>query len=360
MNFKRFVQDYFTFSRNERKGITVLLILIFLMGIANKVIFYFETPARIDVNLLDSASHKLGSYSDSLNQVISPKKLFSFNPNTIDSAGLDSLDLPIPVKSNLLKFRNKNGRIYSSSDFKKIYGVTDAVYLKVEPYLVVESKGSASVAVTEKHELFQFDPNKASDIDFRRLGLSEKQIATIRNYLAKGGSFRTKDDFFKIWGLSDRQKIILADYIIIKEKTIIASEKVVSKEIVLIELNTADSIALKQLPGIGDKLSKRIVKYRDILGGFYSLVQLQEVYGLSIQTIQGIESMVTIDTTKIKKLDINFDGLRELSKHPYIQKNLADKIIKFRTSYGSIHELSILRENMILNIDEYNRLRPYF
>ena len=84
MNFKRFVQDYFTFSRNERKGIAVLLILIFLMGIANKVIFYFEKPARIDVNLLDSASLKLGEFSDSLNQVATQKKLFSFNPNTID------------------------------------------------------------------------------------------------------------------------------------------------------------------------------------------------------------------------------------------------------------------------------------
>jgi DNA uptake protein ComE-like DNA-binding protein len=360
MNFKRFVQDYFTFSRNERKGITVLLILIFLMGIANKVIFYFETPARIEVNLLDSASHKLGSYSDSLNKELSPKKLFSFNPNTIDSASLDSLDLPLQVKTNLLKFRNKNGRIYSSSDFKKIYGVTDAIYLKVEPYLIVESTKKASVAFSGKQELFQFDPNKTSDSDFRRLGLSEKQIATIRNYLDKGGSFRTKDDFFKIWGLSDRQKIILADYIAIEEKTIIVPEKKVSKEILLVELNTADSIVLKQLPGIGDKLSKRIVKYRDILGGYYSLSQLQEVYGLNAQTIHGIESMVSIDTTKIRKLDINFADMRELSKHPYIQKNLADKIIKFRTTYGSIHELSILRENMILNIDEYNRLKPYF
>ncbi len=360
MNFKRFIQDYFTFSRNERKGITVLLILIFLMGIANKVIFYFEKPARIDVNLLDSASHKLGEFSDSLNQVVSPKKLFSFNPNTIDNAGLDSLDLPFTVKSNLLKFRNKNGRIYSSSDFKKIYGVTDSIYLKVEPYLVVESNVSVSVPVSMKHELFQFDPNMTSDEDFQRLGLSEKQIATVRKYMDKGGSFRTKDDFFKIWGLSERQKTILADYIFIEEKTIIAPEKKVPKVIVQIELNTTDSIALKELPGIGGILSKRIVKYRDILGGYYSMAQLQEVYGLNIQTIQKIENMVTIDTTKIKKLDLNFDGMRELSKHPYIQKNLADKIIKFRTSYGSIPKLSILRENMILNIDEYNRLRPYF
>ena len=60
MNFKQLIQDYFTFSRNERKGIIVLVVLIFLLAIANKAIFYFETPAKIDTVLLDSARHELG------------------------------------------------------------------------------------------------------------------------------------------------------------------------------------------------------------------------------------------------------------------------------------------------------------
>jgi len=64
MNFKQLMQDYFTYSRNERKGITVLIILIFLLAIANKVIFYFETPGKIDSVLLDSASYELGMFND--------------------------------------------------------------------------------------------------------------------------------------------------------------------------------------------------------------------------------------------------------------------------------------------------------
>lgn len=360
MNFKRFVQDYFTFSRNERKGITILLILIFLLGVANKVIFYFETPARIDVDLLDSASHRLGWFSDSLNQSEPHKMLFSFNPNTIDSAALDSLDLPVSVKLNLLKFRNSNGKIYSGSDFKKIYGVTDAVYSKAEPYLIFESKEDYDISRSSKNELFQFDPNTAIDQDFKRLGLSAKQIRTIRNYLNKGGRFHTRDDFSKIWGLSDHQKTTLSKYIVIESKDEKEPERKVVGEIIKIELNTADSIALKQLPGIGEKLSKRIVKYRDILGGYNSLGQLNEVYGLNDETIHEIENLVTIDLSRIRKLDLNFADMKELSKHPYIQKNLADKIIKFRASSGSIPDLAVLRDNMILNIDEYNRLRPYF
>jgi competence protein ComEA len=296
MNFKRFVQDYFTFTRNERKGITTLLILIFLFGVANKVIFYFEKPARIEINLLDSASQMLITFSDSLNRNRPALKLFAFNPNTIDSVALDSLDLPIQVKSNLLKFRNRNGKIYSASDFRKIYGVTDAIYSKVEPYLF-------------------YNPERRASAD--------KSIV-----------------------IEEKAKIILEDN--------------VKFENIQIELNTADSISLKRLPGIGEKLSKRIVKYRDLLGGYYSLVQLREVYGLSEHTIQEIEGMVTIDSTKIRKLDLNFSDKNELSKHPYIQKYRAGQIVKFRAAYGSIPHLSVLRDNLILNTDEYNRLKPYF
>lgn len=360
MNFKRFVRDYFTFSRNERKGITILLILIFLLGIANKVIFYFETPAKIDVNLLESASHRLGAFSDSLNQKIIFHKLFRFNPNTIDSLALDSLELPEVVKSNLLKYRNSGGKFYSRADFKRIYGVTDSLYNKLNPFLFVDSNTSVQASISEKTDLFLFDPNITSNEDFHRLGLSDQQISNIRKYLGKGGSFRSKDDFFKIYGLTEKQKSVLSYYIRIEANPEKLPTKKESVSEISIELNSADSIMLKQLPGIGSKLSKRIVKYREILGGFYSFDQLEEVYGLNEQTIQRMVSLMTIDVSKIRKLDLNFSDLRELSVHPYIRKNLAEKIIKFRSAHGNIADLSVLFDNMILNIDEYNRLRPYF
>lgn len=307
MNFKQLIQDYFTFSRNERKGITILLVLIFLFAIANKIIFYFETPAKIDTVLLDSARHELGLFSDSINRKTTPKKLFPNNRNTIDSN-----------ESKLLNVGLSNP------------------------------------------ELFIFDPNKATDEEFMRLGLSQKLVTTIRNYQGKGGSFRNKDDFFKIYGLSENQKRSLSGFVVIEGDDHYRSGIKSAIQVILFDLNSADSIQLKLLPGIGEKLSKRIVKYRDLLGGFYSVTQLKEVYGLSEQTIQQIENRVTINIEKIRKIDINFADVNELSRHPYLKKNLARQIIKFRTKNGSIHDLAVLRDSMILNIDEYNRLKPYF
>lgn len=360
MNFKQLIQDYFTFSRNERKGVVALLVLIFLLAVANKLIFYFEKPATIDAALLDSARRELGFTIDSINQKESLQKLFVFNPNTIDSAALDSLDVPASVKINLLKFRNKGGKIYSSADFKKIYGVTDQVYSQVSPFLLLENESDPQKRTVSTTELFLFDPNKATDSEFIRLGFSEKQITTIRNYLNKGGTFRDKADFFKIRVISENQKRILGDWVMIESvRKASSGEKLVVK-VPMIEINSADSIQLKQLPGIGTVLSKRIVKYRDLLGGFYSVDQLKEVYGLNEQTIRQVEEKVKVDNTKIRKLDINFADVNELSRHPYLKKNLAMQIVKFRTKNGSIRDCSVLRDSMILNIDEYNRIKPYF
>ncbi len=360
MNFRQLIKDYFTFSRNERKGITILLIIIFLLAVANKVLFYFEKPVQIDEILLDSARIELGEFNDSVTRPPILKKLFSFNPNTIDSLALDSLDLSLTITRNLLKFRSRGGKLHSANDFKKIYGITDSVFKRVEPYLMFDNDAKVSNTMDEKKpELFPFDPNDASDNDFRRLGLSDKLISTIRKYQDKGGSFHSKTDFFKIWGLTDKQKRVLADFVVIKNNEITRLEK---NQISLeqIELNSSDSIQLKQLNGIGNKLSKRIVKYRELLGGFYSIDQLREVYGLSEQTMSQIGDKVTVDVSKIKKIDLNFADMNELSRHPYIKRELAGRIVKFRAKNGSIRDLSVLRDSMILNMDEYTRLKPYF
>ncbi len=366
MNFKQLIRDYFTFSRNERKGIVVLLILIFLLAVANKLIFYFETPAKIDKLLLDSASRELGKVNDSVYEKKTIRTLFFFNPNTIDSVALDSLSIPESVKSNLLKFRRKGGKLYSNTDFRKIFGVTDRVFNQIDPFLLIDNETTAlhiGANILKKNasapNLFFFDPNKATDSEFLRLGFSNKQITTIRKYLDKGGIFWDKTDFFKIRVITENQKRILSDWIVIENMKKTLSKEQLVTQIVPIEINSADTIRLKQLPGIGAVLSKRIVKYRDLLGGFYSVSQLREVYGLSEQTIRLMEDKVTVDANQIKKLDLNFADVSELSRHPYLKKKLAIQIVNFRTKHGAIRDLSILRDSMILNIDEYNRIKPY-
>jgi len=358
MNFRQLIRDYFTFSRNERKGIIVLLVLILLLAVANKLIFYVEKPAKIDSVLLDSSKRELGQFNDSIYATVKLKSLFYFNPNTIDSLALDSLKIPEIVKSNLLKFRQKGGRIKIIADFKKIYGVTDQVFVQVSPFLLLGNAPSPTASNISEPVLFMFDPNTATNLDFTRLGFSEKQISSIRKYIAKSGTFRTKEDFLKLNVITEKQKIALSDWILIKSEASVEVKR--PQSTLVIEINSADSVQLKQLPGIGSVLAKRIVKYRDLLGGFYSIDQLREVYGLNEQTFALIQNKVTVEPAQIKKIDLNFSDMNELSRHPYLKRNLATKIMKFRSKHGSFKNMIVLRDSMILNIEEYNRIKPYF
>ncbi len=310
MNFKQFFHDYFTFSRNERRGVIVLLLVIFILAIANKMIFYLEKPKQIDETIFDSSKQRLAEYSDSVN---------------------------LELQANRSKpINNGNGETVSRKYFSK------------------------NIETGLKHELFKFDPNKCSDSMFQKLGFSNKQIEAIRKYMSKGAVFKSKDDFFRMRIISDEQKSELSQFVEISGiSTPVVTEKVNCKPVV-IDINTVDSLALEQLPGIGKVLSKRIIKYRDLLGGYYSIHQLNEVYGLSEATISKIETSLLINKSKIHKLDFNFGDLNDLSRHPYLKRNLALKILKFRSKYGKINDLMILKDSLVITNEEYERIKPYF
>lgn len=360
MKLHQIIQDYFTFSRNERRGITILLVIIFILAISNKLIFYFEEPSTIDVAVLDSLKKELNAQSNSIvsdNNVLS---LFVFDPNTIDSTDLERLDLPYGIKRKLLKFRKKGGKIYSTEDFRKIYGVNDSVYNSIAPFIQVREEEKSEKSKITIIKPFKFNPNLASNSDFTNLGLTDKQISNIRKYQNKGGNFRTKEDFFKIYGFTDEQKKLLHDFVEINEISKVGQSESLKVKTILIDINTADTTLLKQLPGIGSTLSRRIIKYRELIGGFYSVKQLTEVYGLKEPILHGLSGLIQVDSTKIRKLNLNFADFSEISRHPYLTKVQAAKIVKFRTKYGSFHHLSVLCDSMILNIEEYRRIKPYF
>lgn len=361
MNIRQIIRDYFTFSRNERKGIIILIFIILLLAIANKLVFYFEKPAVIDKALLDSAKLALGEYNDSINEVIPQKVLFRFNPNIIDSVSLDSLDVPEQIKKNILRYRANGGYFKTVDDMQKVYGMTEPIFTRLKPFIILDSGTKNNRKSQVKNELFKFNPNEASDDEFKELGFSVRQIEAIRKYLAKSGSFKTKSDFLKMKIIGEAQKSRINGMIDLPDE-IEGSMQInkTNKNAVHLEINSADTTMLKQLPGIGSILAKRIVKYRDLLGGYYSISQLKEVYGLQEETIHQIENQLEVNVSAIKRIDINFSAKNELSKHPYIKYTLAEKIVKFRSKYGKIQNLEVLRDSMILNIDEYTRIKPYF
>lgn len=125
-----------------------------------------------------------------------------------------------------------------------------------------------------------------------------------------------------------------------------------------IELNSSDTSALKKIPGIGTGFANKIVRYRNALGGYISITQLKEVWGLDNDLYDKIEPYITI-TPKVKKIRVNTDDFQSLNKHPYISYKQAQIITDIRERKGhieSLQRLSLLDEFTEVDIE---KLRPY-
>ena len=126
-----------------------------------------------------------------------------------------------------------------------------------------------------------------------------------------------------------------------------------------VNLNSCDTSQLISLPGIGPVLSVRIIKYRNLLGGFASVDQLKEVYGLSEETFELIKERVIADTTLITRININTATYKELSRLPYFEKYEVTAILKYRELKGRIESVNDLSENKLIPADKVSKVRPY-
>lgn len=132
----------------------------------------------------------------------------------------------------------------------------------------------------------------------------------------------------------------------------------VEKEIEIVDINAANEEDLMQIRGIGPSYSRRIIKFRDLLGGFTSMDQLQEVYGLPSETVDELSSHLTIATPPMK-IKINSDSAKVLARHPYITFDLAWVIINYRKQNGDIGSSEDLKKIKALDEKTFLQLRPY-
>ncbi len=300
--FNHFIKDFFDFSKGERIGILVLLILIFSF-LAGHIIMNHKKP---DTDL------------------------------------------------DYTEFREKVNEWYTEEE-----GVSD-------PGL---NKSSQRHENKIEYKLSIFDPNFAGKSKLRELGINAKTTNTLLRYREKGGVFYKKEDLRKIYGLSDSLYEILAPYIQIaavrdrpgnrKEETSLSVVETKEKA-PLIELNRVDSAGLLPLPGIGPVYAGRIVKYRNLLGGFYSGEQLKEVYGLDNETFEKINELVYIDTGFIKKIDLNKVSIKQLKKHPYLNTYQVEAILYFRDYNGRFKSVNELLTNKLLPSGDFEKAKHYF
>lgn len=308
------LKDYFTFNKSERAGALILVLLIMIVLLLPYIIPHKEAKT---------------TEMDFLYQIETEQ----FLQNVKRQA--DSIALASAVRTSK--------------------------YNKTETYH--PTSGSHENTGAARFKPFTFDPNTVTGSDLVNMGFSEKQAKVILNYKNKGGKFYKKEDFNKLYVVDDDVYGIFEPYIVISggDKNKTANNNAVQKStegIVSVELNTADSLELLKINGVGSVFASRILRYRSRLGGFFRKEQLMEVWGIDSSRFSGIAHQVRVDTAHISKLHINKISLAELKKHPYFNYSLAKLIIDKRIQSGGFKSIADF-ENAVKSKVVIDKLRGY-
>ncbi len=308
---KNHIKDYFTFTRSERNGAIILLCLIFFI------------PLIINIS------------SPKNNQIVSNDSLLRIESEQFLNSTLLERQFPNFSESERLEnYKKKRKAIFNP---------------------------------------FPFDPNSATEEDYQKMGFTQKQSATIIKYRQKGGVFRKKQDFGKLYVVDAEVYEIFEPFILIKPdltddrvrpinnltqaETSRFNEESSSKKI--IEINAADSIELLKIRGVGPVFASRIIKYRNKLGGFVAKEQLREVYGIDSLRYPQISEQVRVDTNLIRKINLNEILLAELQIHPYMNYKTAKALIDKRVQSGGFKSINDVEKALLKKKELIEKIKPY-
>jgi DNA uptake protein ComE-like DNA-binding protein len=310
------VKDYFTFTLKERIGIIVLISLILLV---------FFLPDFIPLK--------------------------KWKPDTKEIAAFNSLARSLEEHADSLGEQTES-----------------------HPYFLEPSIENSSI----EKKLFPFDPNTASPQQWLQLGIKEKTVRTIQRYLSKGGSFRKPEDLQRIYGLRQQDYLRLKPYVRIanhardtarllsRRDSFERSREAFpgprpgkERKTPIIELNSMDTSVLILLPGIGSRLAKRILNFRDRLGGFYAVEQVGETYGLPDSTFQKIRPFLILGNEPVHKININLADEAALKQHPYFSWAQARAVVEYRQQHGPFQRVEDLAGVGAILPGQIKRLIPY-
>lgn len=222
--------------------------------------------------------------------------------------------------------------------------------------------------VREQVNFLPFNPNTDGFKELLKKGVPYDAVKNIVNYRKKGGVYNKKDDLKKLYGIDEELYAKLAPYIQLPDSFVYEGKQEwkgnndyesVPKEVVQVDINTSTPEELQTVSGIGEFYAKTIIERRTELGGFYSNVQLDEVYGLSPETIATIIPQLFFDSTSVKLLAINTLEYEDLVKHPYLSYKEARAVVNYIDQHGGFTEAKQLEELHIFQGKNISRLLPY-
>ncbi|MEM9325399.1 MAG: helix-hairpin-helix domain-containing protein [Bacteroidota bacterium] len=301
-----FFKNFFGFSKTESNAAIVLLLITFLVAVLPRLYLRLapdrERVETDSVSLLTWHQEVQSSFkpkvtaTESTRSTYLTRERFSFDPNTINEKELQKLGFPAYIAQRIVKYRNAGGKFDNWEDMLRIYGIDSSLVTDLKAYVSIPPK----------------------------LETPKRIVAT-----------------------QEESEEIVSD----------GGETI--SETLLIDINLASAEDLQEIQGIGPFYSERVVKYRNLLGGYHDLAQLNEVYGLRPEAQELLKKHTFIEDGPDKRILINSDSITLLAKHPYLSKNQARAIINYRRQHGDYDQPDDLLAIKIISDSLYQRILPY-
>jgi competence protein ComEA len=305
---KKVLLEYLSFNKSERRGLFVLLSLLILIIAANLMLPLFFTPEHYDFSAFQ-------------------QEIIAFEKTRV-------------------KYENKwEKKTYEKHRFDYAYPEQSAEQSKLTPY--------------------PFDPNQMEETGWEKLGLTSKQVKMLQNFQRKGGKFRCKADFKKMYCISPQEYEVLEPFIQLPDTVVKSQNSFTSnlpwkeEEAISVEINTAQVEDLMKLKGIGEYFAKKIIAYRSSLGGFLRIEQLMEVPKMDSARYEQIRPNLTINPNAVRRKNVNTATFEELSSHPYIGYNIALSLTNYRDTHGRFTQLQDIKKSALVTDKVYQRISPY-
>ncbi|PVX52362.1 DNA uptake protein ComE-like DNA-binding protein [Balneicella halophila] len=361
------LRTYFYYNRKELNGVGVLMLLLVLLFAGlyfYKKYFFQEIDTSYFQYQIDSLE-RVGKRDKTTYQY------FAFNPNTVKIIELEKLGFSKKQIRNLVNYRNAGGYFYKKEDFRKLYFVTDSIYKVYEPFLrlndnenwqktknkIVKNKTGEATSEKEIDSLFYFDPNLISTEEWLALGVTKKVAQIIANYKKKGGHFYVSEDLKKIYGLSEEKYNQLLPYIRIEEKEDVNYTNQQDTISTIYDLNTISEEELLKLH-VSLSMSRKLINFRNKLGGYASMAQLLELYNIRERDLNIIKKYCEI-RSPVMQININTATEEEIYKHPYLDFHDAQAIIRYRKRKGDYERVTLLKNRKILTNKTFDKVKPY-
>ena len=213
-----------------------------------------------------------------------------------------------------------------------------------------------SVPKDDGYKIYPFNPNFINDFKGYKLGMSVKEIDRLLAFRKNGKFVNSPEEFQAVTKVSDSLLSQIAPYFKfpdwIKNKQSYAGKYPNSgfktfekkeKKIVVLDINQATKEDLVKIYGIGDAISDRILKQKELLGGFVAMEQMNDVWGLSPEVISELNKNFKISAVPVvPRIDINNESAKNLAKFPYFRYALAREIVTYRSMNNGIKSVEDL------------------